>query len=330
MLDKLITFALRQRVFVIALALALAVSGWYAWRNLPVEAFPDVQDVQVQVITQVPGQAPEEVERSVTLPIEREMSGVPRMTQLRSVSITGLSIVTLTFGDRTDDYFARQQVIERLFTVNLPTGIQASLAPLTNAVGEVFRYVIDAPAEMPLAEVRALQDWVLRPTLRRTPGVANIVGFGGVVKEYQVRINPFLLRKYGVTIDQVAQALTANSANTGGGLLRRGDEALVIRAIGLFNNLDDIARVVVAARNGRPILVGDMARVEVGGRPRSGLVAFNERDNVVQGIVQMTKGQNAATVVADLKQEIAALATKLPKGVRLVPYYDRTDLVRHT
>ncbi|MEO7728078.1 MAG: CusA/CzcA family heavy metal efflux RND transporter [Burkholderiales bacterium] len=330
MLDRLITFALHQRVFMLALSLALAISGWYAWRNLPVEAFPDVQDVQVQIITQVPGQAPEEVERSVTLPIELEMSGVPRMTQLRSVSITGLSVITLTFGDRTDDYFARQQVLEKLQNVNLPPGVQASLAPLSNAVGEIYRYVINAPAGMPLTEVRALQDWTLKPALRRTPGVADIVSFGGSVKEYQVKVNPFLLRKYAITIDQLAQALTNNSANTGGGLLKRGDEALVIRGIGLFSSIGDISRVVVASRNGRPIQVGDLARVEIGGRPRSGIVAFNERDDVVQAIVQMTKGQNATKVVEDLKVEIAKVSARLPPGVSIVPYYDRTELVKHT
>jgi len=191
MLDRLITFALKQRVFMLALALALAIAGGYAWRNLPVEAFPDVQDVQVQIITQVPGQAPEEVERAVTLPIEREMSGVPRMSQLRSVSITGLSVVTLTFSDHTDDYFARQQVLEKLQNVNLPPNVQAALAPLSNAVGEIYRYVIIAPPDMPLTEVRALQDWTLKPALRRTPGVADIVSFGGLVKEYQVKVNPF-------------------------------------------------------------------------------------------------------------------------------------------
>ena len=183
---------------------------------------------------------------------------------------------------------------------------------------------------MPLTEVRALQDWVLKPALRRTPGVADIVSFGGLVKEYQVKVNPFLLRKYAITIDQVAQALGNNSANTGGGLLKRGDEALVIRGIGLFLSLEDIERVMVASRNGRPIQVGDLARVEIGGRPRSGVVAFNERDDVVQAIVQMTKGQNAAKVVEDLKAEIAKASAKLPPGVKIVPYYDRTDLIKHT
>src|SRR5512140_2792370 len=173
MLDRLISFALQQRVFVIALAIALSIAGWFAWKNLPVEAFPDVQDVQVQIVTQAPGQAPEEVERAVSLPIEREMSGVPRMTQLRSVSITGLSVVTLTFSDHTDDYFARQQVMEKLQNVILPPGAQPGLAPLSNAVGEIYRYVLDAPADMTSNDVRALQDWVLRPALRQVPGVAD-------------------------------------------------------------------------------------------------------------------------------------------------------------
>src|SRR5487761_1948211 len=159
MLDKLLSFALQQRVFVLAAALVLVIVGWRAVQDMPIEAFPDVQDVQVQIVTQMLGQAPEEVERSVTMPIEREMSGVPRMTQLRSVSITGLSVATLTFADNTDDYFARQQVLEKLQNVTLPPGAQPGLAPLTIAVGEVYRYVVDAPVDMPSYEVRALRDW---------------------------------------------------------------------------------------------------------------------------------------------------------------------------
>lgn len=329
MLGKLITFALQQRIFVLAASIVLVISGWFAWINLPIEAFPDIQDVQVQIITLAPGLAPAEVERSVTLPIEREMS-VPRMTQLRSVSITGLSIVTLTFSDNTDDYFARQQVLEKLQNVTLPQGFQPGIAPLSNAVGEVYRYVLDTPADMPLHEVRALQDWVIRPALRTVPGVADVVGFGGVIKEYQVSINPYLLRKFNVTIDQVSQALMANSANSGGGILRRGDEALVIRGIGLFQRLDDIGRVAIVTRGGRPILVSDVAKVAIGPRPRSGIVAFNEHDNVVQGIVQMTKGQNATVVVAGIKEKIEQISHKLPPNVKLAPYYDRTDLVKHT
>ena len=330
MVERLVTFALHQRVFVIAAAIVLAIGGWFAWKNLPVVAFPDVQDVQVQVVTQYAGQAPEEVERSVSLPIEREMNGVARLTQLRSVSISGLSVVTITFADGTDDYFARQQVIEKLQNVTLPPGISPTLGPLTSAVGEIFRYVVEAPPEMPVNEVRALQDWVIRPALRPVAGVADVVSFGGTVKEYQVRVNPQFLRKYGVALDQVAAALSGNSANAGGGIIRRGDEALVVRSIGLFRSLDDIRRVAVVARNGSPIFVGDVATVEIGDRPRSGVVGFNDQDSVVQGIVQMTKGRNATKVVESVKQAIANLAPKLPPGVRIVPFYDRTELVQHT
>ncbi len=330
MLNRLVTFALTQRVFVLLLAAALLVFGLRALDDLPIEAFPDVQDVQVQVVTQYPGQAPEEVERAISLPIEREMSGVPRLTQLRSVSITGLSVVTLTFADRTDDYFARQQVLEKLQTVNLPAGVQPGLGPLTTAVGEVYRYVLDAPAGMPATDVRAIQDWQVRPALRMVPGVADVVSFGGEVKEYQVRVNAFALRRFGVTLDQVSQAVGANGANAGGGLLRRGDEALVVRSIGLFASLEDLRNTVVAARGGRTILVSDVAEVAIGPRPQSGMVAWNERDSVVEGIVQMTKGNDAAKVVEALKARVEEVQRKLPPGVRLLPIYKRTDLISHT
>ena len=330
MLDRLVTFALTQRVFVLLLAAALLVFGWRALEALPIEAFPDVQDVQVQVVTQYPGQAPEEVERAISLPIEREMAGVPRLTQLRSVSITGLSVVTLTFSDRTDDYFARQQVLEKLQSVNLPAGVQPGLGPLTTAVGEIYRYILETPPAMPATEVRALQDWQIRPALRMVPGVADVVSFGGEVKEYQVRVNAFALRRFGVTLDQVSQAVGANGANAGGGLLRRGDEALVVRSIGLFSSLEDLRNTAVAARGGRTVLVSDLAEVAIGPRPLSGRVAWNDRDSVVEGIVQMTKGNDAAKVVETLKARVEEVQKKLPPGVRIRPIYERTDLISHT
>lgn len=330
MLNNIITFALQQRIFVLVATVVLICDGWYAFQRLPVEAFPDVQDVQVQVITQALGQAPAEIERTITLPIEREMNGVPRLIRLRSVSITGLSVITLTFADNTNDYFARQQVMEKLQNVTLPPNIQATMAPLTNSVGEVYRYILEAPSDTPRYEVRALQDWIVRPTLRTVPNVADVVSFGGGIKEYQVRLNPALLRKYNITIDQVAQALTNNSSNAGGGLLTRGDEALVIRGIGLFTRLEDVGRVTIASRNGQPILVNQVGEVAIGERTRSGIVAFNGQDSIVQGIVLMTKGQNPSIVVEDVKKKIEELSPKLPKGIRLVPYYDRTTLVNHT
>jgi cobalt-zinc-cadmium resistance protein CzcA len=330
MLEKLVTFALQQRVFVLVGALALAGFGWYAVSEVPIEAFPDVQDVQVQIITQAPGMAPEEVERAVSLPIERAMNGVPRMTQLRSVSIMGLSVVTLTFADDTDDYFAREQVTEKLQGANLPPALQPQLAPLSTAVGEIYRYIVEAPADMPAYEVRALEDWVIEPQIRRVAGVADVNGFGGAIKEYQVRVNPALLRKYAITLDQVTQALGSNSANGGGGVIARGDEALVVRAIGLFHSLDDIRRVPLAVRDGHPIQVGDVAEVGVGARTRSGIVGFDRQDDVVEGIVLMTKGHNPSKVIAAVKEALPQIQARLPQGVKIVPIYDRTQLVEHT
>lgn len=304
MLNKFVDFVLTQRVFVLVLTVALVVFGYRALGNLPIEAFPDVQDVQVQIVTQFPGQAAEEVERAITLPIEREMSGVPGQTQVRSVSITGLSVVTITFNDGTDDYFARQQVLEKLQGVTLPNGIQSSIAPLTTSVGEIYRYVIDAPTGMSENDIRTLQDWVVRPELRIVSGVADVVSFGGTVKEYQVQVDPNALRRYGITLDQVNQALANNNVNVGGGAVRRGDETLIVRGVGLFNNKEDIGRVIVNAKNGKTVLLSDVADVEIGSRPRSGNISYNQGDSYVLGIVQMVKGGNAAKIITELKKKL--------------------------
>lgn len=341
MLERLITFCITQRLFVLLAVGALLFFGVRAVGNLPIEAFPDVQDVQVQIVTQYRGQAPEEVERAISLPIEIGMAGTPFLTQVRSVSITGLSVVTLTFADGTNDYFARQQVTERLGNVNLPPGVQPSLGPLATAVGEVYRYVLEVPKDMPEYEARAIQDWVIQPRLRMVQGVADVVSFGGQVKEYQVRVDPYKLKRYNVTLDMVSQALSNNSGNYGGGLLRRGAEGLVIRGIGLFGNLDDIGRTVVISRGGKTILVSDVGEVQVGGRVRSGYVAyagtnseenakFYESDSIIQGIVVMTKGQNAAKIVEALKERVTEIQQRLPTGVRIRPVYDRTQLISHT
>lgn len=329
MIDRLIVFALTQRVFIFVIAAALVGFGAYSLGNLPIEAFPDVQDVQVQVISQLAGQPPEDMERSVTLPIEREVSGIPRLINVRSVTMTGLSIVTLTFADGTDDYFARQQVTEKLSTVSLPSGVQPQLAPLSTAVGEVYRYTVDAPG-LSTAEVRTLQDWTIRPALRMTPGVADIVSFGGAIREYQVDADPLALRKFQVTLDQLSQALSSGNASAGGNVLRQGDASLVVRTQGLFGGLEDIRRVVVAARQGRSIQVGDVAQVSLGARPPYGIVGVDTQDSVVEGIVSMTKGGNPAKINAELRARIEQLQPRLPKGVRIVPIYDRTQLVHHT
>ena len=330
MLKAIVDFALKQRVFVAAITLMVAIAGIYAFSELPVQAFPDVQDVQVQIITLVPGQAPEEVERAVTLPIERTEYGVPKLTQLRSISMSGLSVVTMTFADGTDDYFARAQVMEKLSQIALPTGIQPQLAPLSTAVGEIYRYLVEAPDDMPLDEVRAIQDWTIEPALRQVPGVADINGFGGAIREYQVHVHPDLLRKYNLSLEQVATALQANSSNTGGGLLKRGDEDLVVRAIGLFQTIADVGRVPVAVFNGQPVLVRDIGEAAIGTQTRYGIVGYNRQDDVVEGIVVMTKGEDPAKVIEVLKKRIAEVQKQLPPGVSIRPIYDRTTLVNHT
>ena len=330
MLDKLITFSLQQRVFVLIGTAILIIAGFVAVTNLPIEAFPDVEDVHVGIVTQALGLAPEEVERVVTLPIERGMSGVPHLTQMRSVSITGLSVVTLTFSEKTDDYFARQQVLEHLQGITLPTNYQPSLAPLTTAVGEIYRYKLDAPKDMPQREIRAIQDWTITPMLRTVPGVADITSFGGAIKEYQVKLNPYLLKKFDVSIDQVNLALSKNSTNIGGGTMHRGDESLVVRGIGLYKSIDDIGQTVITSRGGKTILVNDVGIAEIGDKPRSGIVSYNQEDDVVVGIVLMSKGQNPAKVIDALRIKVNEVNATLPAGVKLHPLYDRTTLINHT
>ena len=329
MIDRLIVFAMTQRMFVLLLVAALIGFGGYAINNLPIEAFPDVQDVQVRVISQMSGQAPEDIERTISLPIEREMAGVPNLVNVRSVTMTGLSIVTLTFAEGTNNYFARQQVTEKLSTVNLPAGVQPQLAPLSTAVGEVYRYTIDAPG-LSDTEIRTLQDWTIRPALRMTPGVADVVSFGGAIKEFHIEIDPLTLRKYQITLSQLSQAVSNGNSSAGGGLIKHGDESFVVRSAGLFATLDDIRKVVIIARQGQSITVGDVATVKEAERPRFGIVAFDKKDSIVEGIVSMTKGGNPSKINAALKERIAELQTKLPTGVKIVPIYDRTELVTLT
>lgn len=329
MIDRLIVFAMTQRMFILLLVAALIGFGGYAINNLPIEAFPDVQDIQVRVISQMAGQAPEDIERTISLPIEREMAGVPNLVNVRSVTMTGLSIVTLTFSEGTNNYFARQQVTEKLSTVNLPAGVQPQLAPLSTAVGEVYRYTIDAPG-LSDTEIRTLQDWTIRPALRMTPGVADVVSFGGAIKEFHIEIDPLTLRKYQITLNQLSQAVNNGNSSAGGGLIKHGDESFVVRSAGLFATLDDIRKVVIIARQGQSITVGDVATVKEAERPRFGIVAFDKKDSIIEGIVSMTKGGNPSKINAALKERIAGLQTKLPAGVKIVPIYDRTELVTLT
>jgi cobalt-zinc-cadmium resistance protein CzcA len=332
MIHKIIAFCLQQRLLIIGASVLLVVVGTISVERLPVQAFPDVQNVFVQVVTQYPGQAPEEVEKLISLPIEKEMNGLPHLINMRSVSIFGLSVVTLTFDDDADDYFSRQQVVERLRAVSssLPDGTQPVMGPLTTGVGEIYRYRIEAP-NYPLVEQRALQDWVIERTLRSVQGVADVVAFGGGVKQYQIEVDPDKLRDYKLALPDVYQAVAANNANTGGGYIEHGYEALVVRGAGLLKSADEIGDIVVASRDGVPVLVKHIANVVVGPQPRNGIVGYNERDDVVEGVVLLIKGRDALVVLQGVKEKIEDLNGHiLPPGVKIIPIYDRTELVEHT
>ncbi len=330
MIESIIAFCLQQRLMVIGMTLAIAVSGIVAFERLPVQAFPDVQNVFVQVVTQYPGQAPEEVEKLISLPIERVMNGLPHLINLRSVSIFGLSVVTLTFDDNAEDYFSRQQVLERLQNADIPSDTKPQLGPLSTGVGEILRYVIDAK-HLPLIEQRALQDWVIEPKLRAVQGVADVVSYGGGVKEYKVSAKPDRLRNYRIDLNQIFDAISANNANTGGGYIEHGDEALVVRGVGLLKSADEIGEIVVDTNDGVPIRIKDVADISVGPQPRTGIVGMNQRDDIVEGIVLLIKGRDAVHVLNGVKGKIAELNEfGLPPGVKITPIYDRTELVGHT
>ncbi len=330
MIERLIAFCLQQRLMVIGVTLAIAVSGIVAFENLPVQAFPDVQNVFVQVVTQYPGQAPEEVEKQVSLPIERVMNGLPHLMNMRSVSIFGLSVVTLTFDDSAEDYFSRQQVLERLQNADIPNDTQPQLGPLSTGVGEIYRYVIDAK-HLPLIEQRALQDWVIEPRLRTVQGVADVVSYGGGIKEYKVAAKPDRLKNYRIDLIQLYDAIAANNTNTGGGYIEHGDEALVVRGTGLLKTADEIGEIVVTTNDGVPVRIKDVAEVSVGPQPRTGIVGMNQRGDIIEGIVLLIKGRDAVNVVDGVKDKIKELnGFGLPPGVKITPIYDRTELVGHT
>ena len=339
MVTRLVNFALDQRVVTLMLGIVLVGYGVYSYLELPVEAFPDPDDVQVQVITQWAGQAAEDIEKQITRPLEQQLNDTPNRTSLRSISMFGLSVVTLTFEDGTEDYFARQQVLERLQSINLPSGAQWQLAPLATSTGEVYRYVIQAPRQK-LEEIRAIEDWVVEPALRQVPGVADINAFGGGIKQYQVFVKPEQLSQHRITLQQVFTALQNNNSNTGGNVLKTGDQSLVVRGVNALTGVPDIEKVSIATYNGRPVFVGDVADVRTGMAPRQGIVAFykksdsgklEEVDDVVEGIVVNRKGTDARKVIEAVRAKVTYLNEHvLPPGVRLESTYDRMDLVNQT
>jgi cobalt-zinc-cadmium resistance protein CzcA len=325
-----VSFALHQPLFLGLLTVLFVMAGVVAFRGLPVEAFPDVSDVQVTLITLFPGHAPEEVEKQVTIPVEIAMAGVPHAVRVFSHTQFGLSFVTLTFDDAVDDYFARQRVEERLQDVDLPPTVVPSVAPLSTAIGEIFRYQLTGGGLNP-TELRTLEDWVVERAIKTVPGVADVVTMGGFIKQYEVRLNPSRLRAYDVTLQQVLTALSRSNSNAGGSYIEQGEQEYLVRGIGLLRSPDDIGTAVIAERHGTPIRVRDIADVVVGSVPRQGFMSRDAQDEIVNGIVLMRKGENPSEVLAALKEKVALLNTSvLPKGVHLEPYYDRTWLIETT
>jgi cobalt-zinc-cadmium resistance protein CzcA len=330
MLERLLKFSLANRLA--AFVLAAVVGGWglYAYKNLTIEAFPDPTDTQVQVITLFSGQPAEEVERRVSLPLERALNGTPHLTGVRSISLFGLSFVTLTFDDKADLLQARQQTIERMSQADLPPGLQPSLGPMATPIGEVFRYTLEGPGADPML-LRTLQDWVVRPRLLQAPGVADVVSYGGLVREIHVQPDPTRMAALGVQLGQIFDALSKGSTNASGGYVERGSEMFVIRSLGIFNTIDDIKAIRVGYHEGVPVLARDVADVVEGYAPRQGVVTRNADEDAVEGIVLMRRGENPTVVLDGLRKKLAELEHgALPKGIRLNAFYDRTELVKTT
>jgi cobalt-zinc-cadmium resistance protein CzcA len=329
-LDLLLRSCLKNRLAPFVLAAVLACGGWYAFTQLTVEAFPDPTDTQVQIITLFAGQPTEEVERRVSIPLERVLNGIPGLFRQRSVSLFGLSFVTLTFNDGVDPRLARQQVLERITQADLPEGVQPGLGPMATPIGEVYRYSLDGGGADPMT-LRTLQDWQVRPQMLQVQGVADVVSYGGLLKEFHVEPDPTRMASLNVGLEDVFDALKKASDNASGGYLERGAEMFVIRSLGIFRDLSDIEQVRVAWHRGVPVTVKDVATVRVGYAPRQGVVSRDANEDAVEGIVLMRRGENPSVVLAALRDKIADINDRiLPKGIAVRPFYDRTELVDTT
>ena len=329
MIHRVIAFALHQRFITLALALLLTIGGVVSYHRLPIEAYPDVGDVKVEVITLWPGHAAEEVERLITIPLENELNGIANVTFLRSDTLFGLSNIRVLLADGTDDYWARQQAQERIAQAALPADAKPALGPLSSVIGEIYRYTLESKT-LPLIELKALQDWVLEREFKKVSGVADVVSWGGGTKQYQIDVDPVRLRAYNLTLKQVFDAVSNNNANAGSGFVERGEYRVPVRGIGLIRSTRDMENIVVAAQKGTPVRVRDVGTVGIGHAIRLGVLGRDHEDDLVQGIVLMRKGENPGIVTESVQAKAKEVQKLLPSGVVLRPYYSRDRLVTTT
>lgn len=339
MIGNITAYTLRHRAIVVLLLALFLFAGINAFQRLPVEAFPDVSNMSVQVITLFPGHAAEEVERLVTIPIENQMNSVPKLASLRSISLFGLSQVTLVFDDDAEPDFVRNQVAQFLADVTLPSGAQASLSPNATPIGEVYRYTLKAPKGYSEVELRALEDWVVERKMRTVPGVVDVVGFGGPTKQYQVQVDPLKLKAFNLSLQQVFTALANGNRNAGGSYIEHGSEMYVVRGLGFVRDTSDIAAIAVDSRNGTPIHISDIGKVTIGNAIRLGQVGMlfktpsgiEDNSDAVQGIVIMRRGENPKDILERIHAKVNEINEHyLPAGVKMVTHYDRTDLIDRT
>jgi cobalt-zinc-cadmium resistance protein CzcA len=330
MIDQFVGFCLHRRVAVIILAVLLLGFGVYAWETLTVEAYPELGDVAAQVTTQMPGLAAEEVEQLITVPLERQINGTPGLLLMRSSSTFGLSLITVLFRDGSEDYWARQRLLERIGQTSLPPGAAPTLDPVSGPGGEIYRYTLESDSRN-LQELSEIQRWTVMPAIKAVPGVVDVTNFGGFTTEYQLDLDPRELQRYGLGISQVITAINANNTNAGGGRVSRGDQSYVIRGVGLIRSLDDVGAIVVSEVNGAPVLVRDLGRPTLAHQEREGILGKDHNPDTIEGIVLMLKYQNPSSTLAGIHARVAALNQQLAKqGVRIVPYIDRDELVHAT
>jgi heavy metal efflux system protein len=330
LIHRVVATAVRQRFLTLLFSVLLLGAGIYSFRRLPVDAYPDISPPMVEVITQWQGQAPEEVERLITVPIEIEMNGIPNLTVVRSISLYGLSDVIMSFDNGTDNYFAREQVFERLADVTLPSGVTPNLAPLSPPSGLIYRYVLDSPDRTPM-ELKTIEDWVVERQYKSVAGVADDSGLGGPTLQYQVLLDPTKIAGAGLSVPQIISQLGANNSNAGGGFYTQGSQFYYVRGLGRIATPEDIGNVVLAVNNGIPVLVKDVGQVVIGEAPRLGQFGYNDRDEAVEGVILMRTGEQAQVVLDRLEKKTRELNSAiLPPDVKVHPYYDRRELIALT